>query len=49
MTDLFATIAAIQPLDAAAMAAAEARQGMLTKPPKALGKLEALSIDRSCR
>ncbi|OPZ85468.1 MAG: Nicotinate-nucleotide--dimethylbenzimidazole phosphoribosyltransferase [bacterium ADurb.Bin429] len=44
MSDLYTTIAAIQPLDADAMAAAEARQGMLTKPPLALGRLEALSI-----
>ena len=38
------TIAAIGPLDAAAVAAAEARQGVLTKPPGSLGRLEALSI-----
>jgi nicotinate-nucleotide--dimethylbenzimidazole phosphoribosyltransferase len=38
------TIAAIAPLDADAMRAAEARQLQLTKPPKALGRLEALSI-----
>ena len=38
------TIEAIGPLDAAAVAAAEARQGMLTKPPGSLGRLEALSI-----
>jgi nicotinate-nucleotide--dimethylbenzimidazole phosphoribosyltransferase len=44
MSDLFTTIAAIQPLDADAMAAATARQGMLTKPPQALGRLETLSI-----
>jgi nicotinate-nucleotide--dimethylbenzimidazole phosphoribosyltransferase len=44
MSDLYTTIAAIQPLDAAAMTAATARQGMLTKPPLALGRLEALSI-----
>ena len=31
-------------LDAAAMARAEARQGNLTKPPGALGQLEALSV-----
>ena len=37
-------IEAIGPLDAAAVAAAEARQGMLTKPPGSLGRLEALSI-----
>lgn len=45
MTDLLdRTIAAIGPLDAQAMRAAEARQLQLTKPPKALGRLEALSI-----
>jgi len=38
------TIAAIGPLDADAMRAAEARQLQLTKPPKALGRLETLSI-----
>ena len=38
------TIAAIGPLDADAMAAAEARQGMLTKPPGSLGRLESLSV-----
>ncbi len=38
------TIAAIGPLDAAAVAAAEARQGVLTKPPGSLGRLESLSI-----
>ena len=38
------TIAAIGPLDAEAVAAAEARQGVLTKPPGSLGRLEALSI-----
>ena len=45
MTDRLAqTIARIQPLDRAAMNAAEARQAQLTKPPRALGRLEALSI-----
>ena len=45
MTDQLAqTIARIQPLDRAAMSAAEARQLQLTKPPRALGRLEALSI-----
>ena len=45
MTDQLArTIAAIQPLDRAAMAAAEARQRQLTKPPRALGRLETLSV-----
>lgn len=45
MTDLLArTISQIQPLDADAMRAAEARQMQLTKPPKALGRLETLSI-----
>ena len=38
------TIAAIGPLDAEAVAAAEARQGVLTKPPGSLGRLESLSI-----
>ena len=38
------TIAAIGPLDAAAVAAAEARQSALTKPPGSLGRLESLSI-----
>ena len=45
MTDLLdRTISAIGPLDADAMRAAEARQLQLTKPPKALGRLETLSI-----
>jgi nicotinate-nucleotide--dimethylbenzimidazole phosphoribosyltransferase len=45
VTDLLdRTIAAIGPLDADAMRAAEARQLQLTKPPKALGRLETLSI-----
>ena len=45
MTDLLTrTIGAITPLDADAMRAAEARQMELTKPPKALGRLETLSI-----
>jgi nicotinate-nucleotide--dimethylbenzimidazole phosphoribosyltransferase len=45
VTDLLAqTIAAIKPLDADAMKAAEARQLQLTKPPKSLGRLETLSI-----
>ena len=34
----------IGPLDAAAMAAAQARQDRLTKPQGALGRLEALSV-----
>ena len=38
------TIAAIGPLDADSVAAAEARQGVLTKPPGSLGRLESLSI-----
>lgn len=38
------TIRQIRPLDADAMRSAEARQAQLTKPPKALGRLEALSI-----
>jgi len=45
MTDLLArTIARIQPLDQEAMRAAEARQLQLTKPPRALGRLETISI-----
>ncbi len=44
MTDLFTLIEQIHPLDIQAMSAAEARQGMLTKPPCALGRLESLSI-----
>ena len=38
------TIAAIGSLDADAVAAAEVRQGVLTKPPGSLGRLESLSI-----
>lgn len=38
------TISAIQPLDQAAMAAARARQDILTKPQGALGRLEEISI-----
>lgn len=38
------TVAAIGPLDVDAMRAAEERQAQLTKPPKALGRLEALSV-----
>ena len=34
----------VEPLDAAAMAAARERQGMLAKPPGSLGRLEELSI-----
>ena len=37
-------IAQIGPLDGTAMAAARARQDMLTKPPGSLGRLEVLSI-----
>lgn len=45
MTDVLAqTIDAIKPLDQAAMRAAEERQLQLTKPPRALGRLETLSI-----
>ena len=45
MTDQLArTIARVQPLDQAAMRAAEARQLQLTKPPRALGRLETISI-----
>ncbi|MBM3147582.1 MAG: nicotinate-nucleotide--dimethylbenzimidazole phosphoribosyltransferase [Actinobacteria bacterium] len=38
------TVARIVPLDEGAMRAAEERQMQLTKPPKALGRLETLSI-----
>ena len=38
------TIAGIGPPDAEAIAAAEARQGVLTKPPGSLGRLEPLSV-----
>ena len=38
------TVAAIRPLDATATEAAAGRQGTLTKPPGALGRLEDLSI-----
>jgi nicotinate-nucleotide--dimethylbenzimidazole phosphoribosyltransferase len=45
VTDLLTrAIADIGPLDADAMRAAEAHQMQLTKPPKALGRLETLSI-----
>lgn len=42
--EIAATIAAIAPLDAAAMAAARARQEQLTKPAGSLGRLETLTI-----
>lgn len=38
------TIQSIQPLDQAAMQAAQERQNSLTKPPGSLGRLETLSI-----
>lgn len=41
---LTATLAAIRPLDADAMAQARARQAALTKPPGALGVLEDVSV-----
>ncbi len=45
MTDLLdQTMRHVRPLDADAMRASEARQLQLTKPPKALGRLETLSI-----
>ena len=47
MTDLHsfgAAVAALAPLDERAMAAAAARQDLLTKPRGALGRLEALSV-----
>ena len=43
-TALRAWISRIGPLDASAMAAAQARQAQLTKPHGALGRLEALSV-----
>src|SRR6185312_3522898 len=42
--DIAATIAAVAPLDDAAMAAARARQEQLTKPAGSLGRLETLAI-----
>ena len=42
--DIAATIAAIAPFNAAAMAAARARQEQLTKPAGSLGRLETLAI-----
>lgn len=44
MSDLRTTIERIGPLDERAMRDAEERQLRLTKPPKALGRLETLSI-----
>ncbi len=45
MTQLLSdTIQMIKPLDAKAMAAAQARQDTLTKPQGSLGRLEALSV-----
>ena len=44
MSKLDSTLAAIGPLDQAAMRAAQARQDSLTKPRGALGRLEAISI-----
>ncbi|MGO8684022.1 MAG: nicotinate-nucleotide--dimethylbenzimidazole phosphoribosyltransferase [Thermoleophilia bacterium] len=45
MTDLLSqTIGQIRPLDVDAMRAAEERQMQLTKPPKALGRLESISV-----
>ncbi|MEV4538289.1 nicotinate-nucleotide--dimethylbenzimidazole phosphoribosyltransferase [Asanoa sp. NPDC049518] len=44
MTLLAETVAAIRPLDAAAMAAADARHATLTKPPGSLGALEELGV-----
>lgn len=44
MSILNQAIAAIQPLDAQAMAAARAHQDDLTKPPGSLGRLEELAI-----
>ena len=44
MNKLSTTIKRIEPLDAAAMAAARARQDSLTKPVGSLGRLEDLSV-----
>ncbi len=44
MQDWRSVAAAVGPLDAAAMAAARARQPRLTKPPGSLGRLEDLAI-----
>jgi nicotinate-nucleotide--dimethylbenzimidazole phosphoribosyltransferase len=44
VTLLADTLAAIRPLDAAAVAAARERQGRLTKPPGSLGVLEDVSV-----
>ena len=42
--DLFSIIGAVRGLDEAAMARARERQDRLAKPPKSLGRLEALSV-----
>jgi nicotinate-nucleotide--dimethylbenzimidazole phosphoribosyltransferase len=44
MSDWKAIAAAVPPLDAAAMAAARARQAQLTKPAGSLGRLEDLAV-----
>jgi nicotinate-nucleotide--dimethylbenzimidazole phosphoribosyltransferase len=44
MTDVFATIQAIAPLDTAAQQQAFVRQQQLTKPAGSLGRLEALAV-----
>ncbi|NHB75122.1 nicotinate-nucleotide--dimethylbenzimidazole phosphoribosyltransferase [Rhodobacter calidifons] len=44
LADVRAMLAALPAPDAAAIAAAEARNGQLTKPPGALGRLEKLAI-----
>ncbi|MFC1913668.1 nicotinate-nucleotide--dimethylbenzimidazole phosphoribosyltransferase [Chloroflexota bacterium] len=44
MDKLTRTIELIKPLDGRAMAAAQARQDTLTKPPGSLGRLEELSV-----
>ncbi|HXI16887.1 MAG TPA: nicotinate-nucleotide--dimethylbenzimidazole phosphoribosyltransferase, partial [Chloroflexota bacterium] len=44
MSLLYDTISQIEPLDAAAMAAAGERQSQLTKPAGSLGRLESLSV-----
>ncbi len=44
LADFAAILQALPAPDAAAIAAAEARNGMLTKPPGALGRLETLAI-----
>ena len=44
LTDVRAMLAVLPSSDPRAVAAAEARNGQLTKPPGALGRLEAVAI-----